>query len=401
MKKSKKRRYKEEEEIPKAFSKKKKLKDNDIQPKPKMKLKKKILIILAIALLVFIIWELVRIHNWKSLAQDMLLNTSSQVLDTDGKIIAKIGSEKIKQPIEAQKIPNNLKNAYISIEDQRFYSHHGIDLKRTVSAIGSYIIHFGSSSFGGSTITQQLVKNMTGDDSNAISRKVSEWVKAFSLETTMSKDEIMGTYLNIIYVGPNIYGVQAGSKYYFDKDVTDLSLAECAFLAGINNSPNSYNPFGDKDRTEKITNRTKTVLNKMLELKHISQDEFNAAVAQVDSGFQFEQGKLEAESDGVYSYHTDALISELVDSISSQKHISTSFAKNYLNMAGAKIYSTQNTSIQNQMENEFEKGKYILKSSNDASATSQAAMVIIDHTNGNVVRMRWRLGRKNRSTFFK
>lgn len=394
MKKSKKRRYKEEEEIPKAFSKKKKLKDNDIQPKPKMKLKKKILIILAIALLVFIIWELVRIHNWKSLAQDMLLNTSSQVLDTDGKIIAKIGSEKIKQPIEAQKIPNNLKNAYISIEDQRFYSHHGIDLKRTVSAIGSYIIHFGSSSFGGSTITQQLVKNMTGDDSNAISRKVSEWVKAFSLETTMSKDEIMGTYLNIIYVGPNIYGVQAGSKYYFDKDVTDLSLAECAFLAGINNSPNSYNPFGDKDRTEKITNRTKTVLNKMLELKHISQDEFNAAVAQVDSGFQFEQGKLEAESDGVYSYHTDALISELVDSISSQKHISTSFAKNYLNMAGAKIYSTQNTSIQNQMENEFEKGKYILKSSNDASATSQAAMVIIDHTNGNVVGCVGGLGEK-------
>lgn len=386
-----------ENDIPKALQKnsKKAKPASEKEKKPfKKRLKKYFLIALSILLLFFIIWELYKIHIFKSMALEMVSNKYSVVLDTDEKVVANIGSEKIKEPIEASKIPSNLKNAYISIEDQRFYSHHGVDLKRTVSAIGSYIIHFGSSSFGGSTITQQLVKNMTGDDSNAISRKVSEWVKAFSLETAMSKDEIMGTYLNIIYVGPNIYGVQAGSKYYFDKDVTDLSLAECAFLAGINNSPNSYNPFGDKDRSEKITNRTKTVLNKMLELKHISQEEYNTAIAQVDGGLPFDQGKLEPESDGVYSYHTDALISELVDSISKEKHISTSFSKNYLNMAGAKIYSTQNSSIQNQMENEFEKGKYILKSSNDTNATSQAAMVIIDHTNGNVVGCVGGLGEK-------
>ena len=308
-----------ENEIPKALQKNKKQSKNKSkkEKKPlKKRIKKIILITLLILLLVFIVIEIVKIHTFKTIALEMIANKNSEVLDTDKKVIAKIGLEKIKEPIEASKIPTHLKNAYISIEDQRFYSHHGIDIKRTVSAIGSYIIHFGSSSFGGSTITQQLVKNLTGDDSNAISRKVSEWTKAFSLETSMSKDEIMGTYLNIIYVGPNIYGVQSGSKYYFDKDVTDLSLAECAFLAGINNSPNSYNPFGEKDRTEKITNRTKTVLSKMLELKYISQEEFNTAVAEVDNGLPFDQGKLEPESDGVYSYHTDALVSELVDSIS-------------------------------------------------------------------------------------
>ena len=386
-----------EDEIPKALQKNKKQSRNKSkkEKKPlKKRIKKIILITLLVLLLLFIVIEIIKIHTFKTMALEMIANKNSEVLDTDKKVIAKIGSEKIKDPIEASKIPANLKNAYISIEDQRFYSHHGIDLKRTVSAIGSYIIHFGSSSFGGSTITQQLVKNLTGDDSNDISRKVSEWTKAFSLETSMSKDEIMGTYLNIIYVGPNIYGVQGGSKYYFDKDVTNLSLAECAFLAGINNSPNSYNPFGEKDRTEKITNRTKTVLSKMLELKYISQEEYNAAVAEVDNGLPFDQGKLEPESDGVYSYHTDALISELVDSISEKKHISKSFATNYLYMGGLKIYSTQNSSIQNQMENEFEKGKYILKSGNNANTTSQAAMVIIDHTNGNVVGCIGGLGEK-------
>ena len=394
MTRKKNRKYEDENDIPKALRKNTKQIPKKEKKPFKKRLKKYLLIIAFILLLVFIILEIYKIHTFKTMILEMVSNKNSEVLDTDGKVIANIGSEKIKQPIDSSKIPQNLKNAYVAIEDQRFYKHHGVDVKRTASAIGSYIIHFGSSSFGGSTITQQLVKNMTGDDSNAISRKVSEWVKAFSLEASMSKDEIMGTYLNIIYVGPNIYGVQAGSKYYFNKDVYELNLSECAFLAGINNAPNSYNPFGETDKTERITKRTKTVLNKMLELKYISQEDFDTAISQVDTGFNFSQGNLEASGDGVYSYHTDALINELTSSLSSQKHISNSFATNYLNMAGLKIHSTQNSNIQNTMEKEFSKGKYILKSSNDSSATSQAAMVIIDHTTGNVVGCVGGIGKK-------
>lgn len=327
--------------------------------------------------------------------------TNSQILDTSNNVIAKVGSEKINEPISFSKMPNNLKNAYVSIEDQRFYKHHGIDIKRTTHAIFSYVIHFGSSSFGGSSITQQLVKNMTGDDSNTVTRKITEWVKALSLETCMSKNEILGMYLNIIYVGPNVYGVEAGSKYYFNKSTSELSLAECAYIAGINHSPNSYNPFSGTNKSDKIKKRTTTVLNKMLELNYINQDEYNKALSEVQDGLNFKQGNdVVASGNGVYSYHTDALLSELIDTISKRKNISSSFATNYLNMAGLTIHSTQNSNIQSQMENEFEKKKYILQSVNDSSKTSQAAMVIIDHTNGNIVGCIGGLGKKDTARSF-
>ena len=391
-----------EYEIPKALRKKRHaiedeeqdLKHNKFKNKRKRSFKKKLFILFLLVALTLIIIELFRIHTWKTMAREMLNNAPSSVVDTNGKVIAQIGAEKIKEPIEGNSIPEDLKNAYVSIEDQRFYKHHGVDIKRTASAIASYIIHFGKSSFGGSSITQQLVKNMTGDDATVVSRKVTEWVRATTLEIGMTKDEVLETYLNIIYTGPNVYGVQAGSKYYFDKDVSDLSLEECAFLAGINHSPNSYNPYDGKDKTEKISKRTKTVLYKMQELEYISQEEYDEAIKKVDNGFTFKQGKIEAESNGLYSYHTDALISDLVNTLSNKKNISTKFATNYLNMAGLKIYSTQDSSIQETMEKEFAKGKYILKSSNDANVTSQAAMVIIDHSTGNVVGCTGGLGKK-------
>ena len=267
-------------------------KDIEIEDNTKIKKKNKLRIIFFVIILIIVlaIKTAFSIHKWQVLATQMLVNEPSQVLDIDGKTIAQIGSERNRKNIEYQKIPQNLKNAYIAIEDERFYKHFGIDLKRTIAAIGSYIIHFGKSSFGASTITQQLVKNLTGDDSNSISRKVKEWSKAIELEWCISKDDILGAYLNIIYVGPNIYGVETGAKYYFSKSVTELDLAECAFLAGINNAPNSYNPFNEnKDNTEKITKRTKTVLRKMLELEYITQDEFDNAVAKVENGLKFKK----------------------------------------------------------------------------------------------------------------
>ena len=196
-------------------------------------------------------------------------NEKSLIKDANGNILETIGDSKYKKYIKFESIPKDLKNAYISIEDERYYSHGGIDLKRTVGAIGSYVIHFGSSSYGGSTITQQLVKNITGDSSSSITRKVKEWWKACQLETVLSKDEVLEAYLNIIYVGPNIYGIEAGANYYFNKSVNQLTLEECAFLAGINNSPNSYNPFVEQSNLEKINKRTKIVLNKMNELGYI------------------------------------------------------------------------------------------------------------------------------------
>ena len=169
------------------------------------------LIILAIIVLIFAINLAISTNRWKRMATEMTANEGSVVIDTDGTEIAELGCE--RKIINVDNIPDNLKNAYVSIEDERFYKHHGVDIKRTGAAILSYVVHFGSSSYGGSTITQQLVKNLTGDSSDSIFRKVREWWKAWQLETSLDKDEILEAYLNVIYVGPNTYGVGAGAKW--------------------------------------------------------------------------------------------------------------------------------------------------------------------------------------------
>ncbi len=366
-------------------NKKQPKKIQDKKTKKKSKLKKLFLIFILISIIVFAVKSAISIHNWQEMARAMLINQPSQVLDLEGETIAEIGSERNRQNVSFQQMPQNLKNAYVAIEDERFYKHFGVDIKRTVAAIGSYVIHFGDASFGASTITQQLVKNLTGDDANSPIRKVKEWTKAVELEWCMSKDEILENYLNIIYVGPNLYGVQMGATYYFDKNVSDLDLAECAFLAGINHAPNAYNPFNkEKDPSEKIQKRTKIVLNKMLELGNVTQEEYDNAIAKVEDGISFQKGKIEADGDGIYSYHTDALLLEVISDLVQTKKISKTFATNYLYMANAKIDSTQNSEIQAKMENEFEKSKYKLQSSN-GEETSQAAMVIIDHKTGQVI----------------
>ena len=365
----------------------------DKQYSPKRKAIKKVILFIIVAALITIgILMAISAFTWKEIAEDMFNNENSVVVDTTGETIATLGVEQKKMTVDFEDIPDNLVNAYVAIEDERFYSHHGVDIRRTGAAILNYITHFGNSSFGGSTITQQLVKNMTGDTSDSVTRKVKEWWKAFLLESYFDKEEILEMYLNIIYVGPNIYGVQTGAKYYFDKDVSDLSLAECAYLAGINNSPNSYNPFGDDDNTELITNRTSTVLAQMLDLGYIEQDEYDKAISEVNSGLDFDKGEIETENP-IYSYHTDALITQLVSDLAEDKNISETFATNYLNMAALTIHSTQVSDIQSDTEKEFKKGQYILKSS-DGESTSQAAMVIMDHESGNVIACVGGLGEK-------
>ena len=256
------------------------------EPKKKKSKIKKILILLFFLLLFLGIYVGIKIFIWQSYVTEMFRNTGSTIYDSENNEIATLGAEKNQEIVSMSQIPDNLKNAYISIEDERFYSHFGVDVKRTSAAI---LNHFTkkSSSFGGSTITQQLVKNLTGDKDNKISRKVSEWFRAWSLELKYSKEDILEEYFNIIYVGPNMYGVQIASKYYFNKDVSDLSLVECAFLAGINNAPNSYNPFDKEDNSEKIQKRVKTVLNKMKELGYISEEQLSSAFSEVEKRHLF------------------------------------------------------------------------------------------------------------------
>ena len=360
---------------------------------------KKIIFLLIISFFFVLVFLSYRFYRFQKLAKDMFNNTPSIIYDSSGNEIGQIGAERIRENATLKEFPSNLINAYISIEDQRFYSHHGVDIKRTGAAIISYILKRGSSSFGGSTITQQLVKNLTGDNSNSIKRKVTEWFYAFNLEFFFSKEDLLNAYFNIIYTGPNIYGVKTASIYYFNKNVSDLSLAECAFLAGLTNSPNSYNPYSEKDNSTKISSRTKVVLKKMLELNYISEEEYNLALADVNNGLKFKKGKFTKQNQSITSYHTDALINEIINDFMKKENISHDFATNYFYLSGSTVYSTVNKDIQNILEKESKNSNYILKSSNSTD-TSQAAIVVIDNETGFVAGCVGGLGEKNKSRTF-
>lgn len=351
--------------------------------------KKKIIIVLALIIIITGVIFAIQANKWKKIVQAMSLQKNSVILDSEGNEVAKVGEQKKKIVKKGDEIPQCIKNAYVAIEDERFYKHGGVDLRRTVSAIASYIIHLGKSYYGGSTITQQLVKNITGDNQGNIERKIKEWFRSTLVETFMSKDEVLELYLNIIYTGPNIYGVGAGAQYYFNKDVRDLSLAECAFLAGINNSPNSYNPFAGNNN-ELIRKRTNIVLDKMKDLNYIDEQQWSEAKQVVDSGLDFSQGKI-SSGDGVFSYHSDSVINECISDLEKKYNITDTFATNFIEMAGLKIHSTVQTKVQAEVETECRKSKYKITSDGE---TSQAAMVVIEPSTGNVVACVGGLGEK-------
>ncbi|MCI9063373.1 MAG: DUF5011 domain-containing protein [Clostridia bacterium] len=340
---------------------------------------------------------------------ELIINGNSVVVDSKGKVIAELSGDENRKVITLKDMPENLIKAYVSIEDERYYQHSGVDFKRTSAAIATYVFHRGNSSFGGSTITQQLVKNITQDKEDTgmagVTRKVKEWAKAYQIERMLSKDQILELYLNIIFVGGDNYGVEAGAKYYFNKSASKLNLAECAFLAGINNAPNTYNPYGDykygkdQNRTDKINNRTKTVLSKMLEQKYINQEDYDEACGKVDKGLKFKQANRTTKK---HSYHTEAAIAQAINDIMEEKNWSKEYTTTYVYGGGLTIHSTQDSDVQNDMIQIMDKNssKYITKSRKTKDedgkyVTSQAAMVVIDNETGYVAGCVGELGEKS------
>ena len=316
---------------------------------------------------------------------------NSVLLDIDGNYLATLNADEKREIITIEEMSKYLPKAYIAIEDERFEEHYGIDIRRTAKAIITYIKNDGYSSFGGSTITQQLVKNVTNNRDNTVERKIREWILAYELERKYEKDDILEKYLNIIFMGADVHGVELGAQYYFNKNASELTLSECAYLAGITHSPNAYNPFEGLDNEDLIKNRTITVLNKMLELGFISQMEYNKAFAETNRGLVFEQGN---EVNTLYSYHTDAALNQIIEDVAEEKNMSLQMAKSYVYSGGFTIYTTQNSYIQSILEQDFNNPQYIQASWIREGETTQAAMVVIDHTNGFVVGCVGGLGEK-------
>ena len=341
---------------------------------------------------------------------DLVIGTSnSVVLDRNGNELTDLSKEQQRKIITLDEMSDYLPKAYVAIEDKRFYDHSGVDWKRTSGAILNTVLK-GGSSYGGSTITQQLVKNITGqkDSSgiNGIMRKVKEWAKAYQVERMISKQQILELYLNILFVGgSDIHGVELGAQYYFNKSAKDLDLAECAFLAGINSSPNTYNPFDTSKDQEKvkelIKNKVLTVLCEMKTQGYITNEEdYNQAVAKAEAGITFTRGNVESSAE--YSYHTDATLKQIINQVMEEKGVSREFAEKYVYSSGLTIYSTENPDIQARVEEEFSKTKYQIKGKVKENGKlvnehAQAGFVILDFKTGEVLGVGGNLGEQKAS----
>ena len=241
-------------------------------------------------------------------------------------------------------IPKNLADAFIAIEDERFESHKGVDWKRTIGATINLILPF-SSNFGGSTITQQVVKNLTGDNEPTIQRKVLEILRALNVERKLSKDQIMEIYLNTINLSQGCYGVSSAAYVYFGKEVSDLSLAECACIAGITNSPTYYDPFQNPDNNKR---RQELILGKMLELGKISKAEHDQAVAEKLAFRKYDEE--DSETKDVRSYFVDLLTTELISELKETFGYSNTIAYKMLYAGGLSIEATIDPAVQAAME---------------------------------------------------
>ena len=325
---------------------------------------------------------------------DSLLNIRVQtsfVYDANGNVIAELkGSENIDRVIVSYAIiPDNLKHAFIAIEDERFEEHMGIDLKR----IGSAILSLGD--HGGSTITQQLVKNLTDNWEETIKRKVQEWYRAIELEQRYPKWKILELYMNYIYMGNGSHGVQAAAKTYFNKDVQDLSLAECASIAGIPNSPGYYDPFTVKGRERNIK-RQRIVLGKMKELGYINESEYKKALNEKLTFIEKNSNTMTVKSN--QSYFVDQVINDVKEALMERNHTEMS-AYNMIYNSGLKIYTTMDPNVQKQMDEVFQNDEYFPKTS-EYGEHPQASMVVLDSKTSEVKALYGGYGEKKADMVF-
>ena len=322
--------------------------------------------------------------------------TSINYYDENGNLVEdvtqRLSSGKNIMWVSYNDIPDDLVNAFIAIEDKRFKDHHGVDWKTTMGATLKFFIPMGNQR-GGSTITQQLIKNTTGDDDYSIQRKVNEIFRALNFEKVKSKEEIMEMYLNIIYLSEGATGVQSAANVYFSKDVSELSLVECAAIASITQNPSRWDPYLYPENNK---SRRQTVLDEMLDQGLITKFEYNEAYnAELELNMNFEAIAL-----GTTSWYTDTVIDESIALIADKYEVSNTIAKQMLYSGGYKIITAYDPKVQSILE------KYYM----DVSDTSvlptsevimpESAMIVADPYTGNILGIVGGRGEKTASRVF-
>ena len=334
-------------------SKKNKKKKN--QPKYKKILKGTFLGILIAGLLCFVVglgyaFAIIKSTEPLDVNAVLSLNEPSMLYDSNGKYIDNLPTEEERYKVSLDEMSDYLKDAYVAIEDERFYQHNGIDIKRTIgSALRSaiYVVTGKGNVQGGSTLTQQLIKNTLLTNEVKIERKIREIYLSINLERQLSKDQILEAYLNTIPLGGRVYGVEAAAKYYFEKSAKDLTLPESAFLAGLTQAPSAYSPY-DPDNIEDPSiylDRTKTVLSKMLELGKITQEEYDEAYAFVDANqFQFSQTVITYKIN--YEWFVYPALDQVRTDLKETYKYTDEEVDRLFSTGGLKIYTTMDRDIQ-------------------------------------------------------
>ena len=288
----------------------------------------------------------------------MPLGYATFLYDDQGNQIRKLAAPNANRlPVTLEQIPVELQHAVVAIEDERFYEHNGIDVRGILRA-GVKALTSGDFSEGASTITQQLLKNnvftnWTSESTQLerFTRKFQEQYLAIQVEKKTDKDTILENYLNTINLGAGAYGVQAAARQYFDKDVWDLNLSECATLAGITQNPTKFNPILNPDSNKK---RRKEVLQHMLDQNYITEEQYKEALEDdVYSRIQAAQEKHSDNSNTIYTYFEDELTDQIINDLMNIKGYTKTQATNLLYSGGLKVYTTQDSAIQNILDEEY------------------------------------------------
>lgn len=302
------------------------------------------------------------------------------IYDDAGQTITVLNTSQTVKRVPYSKIPKNLINAFVAIEDERFWKHNGIDVKRIIGAI-VHNLQKRSLDEGASTITQQLVRNKLSMFEKTLKRKIQEQYLAIMLEKRLTKQQILEAYLNTINLGNGAFGVQAAAHVYFNKDVSQLTLAECALIAGITKNPAYYDPYRYPEHAKA---RQELVLEKMLELGYITAEEFAQAVNQK---LVFAKKSTSGVRPYKHTYFVDSVIEETIDILERYKGLSRNEAEEVIFNGGLKIYTTMDEQLQTTMEKIFSDSRFMPKIryyTSDGIPQPQVAAVLIDFRTGEV-----------------
>ncbi len=314
-----------------------------------------------------------------NLKYDSSLTTSLYYVDRNGDEVEltedRLTSSENRLWVSYSDIPTTLINAYIAIEDQRFWEHNGVDTKRTLSAIYNFFIPSGSS-YGGSTLTQQLIKNVSGENQDTIQRKIQEIFRALNVEKKYDKTEILEMYLNTIYLSENCYGVRAAAEEYFGKSLSELTLNECAALAAIGKSPIKYDPLINPQFN---LERRNLVLREMLRQGMITQEEYDEVY---DSPLVLANDEDYTYTETIHSYYIDAVIDDVIADLMEAYGYDEKTASIKLYSGGLQIITCLDPTIQEILETVYCDESYWLATT---GIQAQSAMCVMDPETGDLL----------------